>query len=263
MTLKMQTLLNVSNLTKNYKRSARFLASGFRQSLGPINFTLAQGETLSIIGESGSGKNTLVQTIAGLSPPSSGEIFLKGKPLSGLSRQERCRSIRMIFQDPASSLNPKVTIGRILTAPLKLNTNFNKDEITQQVKETLNLVNLLPDYLNFYPNMLSPLQQHQVALARAMILDPEIIIADQILSTLDTSLRFKIVNLLLNIQQKRGVSYIFVAHKMNLVRHMSDQVIVMHNGLIVENNTTEEIFNAPQTDETKHLFQSHQPDYRK
>ncbi len=259
----MQTLLSVSNLCKNYKRSARFLSSGFRQALGPLSFTLERGQTLCVVGESGSGKSTLVQMIAGLISPSSGEIYIKGEALSSLSQQERCKSIRMIFQDPSDSLNPKATIGRILAAPLELNTNFSTIEIDEQIHETLNLVGLLPDYLDFYPNMLSSVQQHKVALARAMILNPDIIIADEILATLDISLRFKIVNLLLDIQEKRGTSYIFVAHNMNLVRHMSDQTIVMHNGLIVENNRTEEIFNRPQAASTKHLLQSHQPDYRK
>ena len=259
----MQTLLSVSNLTKSYKHSARFLSSGFRQTLGPVSFNLERGKTLAIVGESGSGKSSLVQIIAGLKTPTSGEIYIKGKRLSSLSQLKRCQSIRMIFQDPSSSLNPKVRIGRILAAPLKLNSNFDADEIDKQIKETLNLVGLLPDYLDFYPNMLSPLQQHQVALARAMILNPDIIIADQVFATVDISLRFKIVNLLLNIQEKKGVSYIFVAHNLSLVRHMSDQIIVMHNGLIVESNSTEEIFNAPQTTFTKHLLQSHQPDYRK
>ena len=259
----MQKFLSVNNLTKNYKHSARFLYSGFRQTLGPVSFTLEKGKTLSIVGESGSGKSSLVQMIAGLKKPTSGEIHIKGKSLDSLSQQERCQSIRMIFQDPSNSLNPKATIGRILTAPLKLNTNLNENEIESRIKETLNLVDLLPDYLDFYPNMLSPLQQHQVALARAMILNPDIIIADEILATLDISLRFKIVNLLLKIQEVKDISYILVAHNMNLVRHMSDQIIVMHNGLIVENNSTKEIYNSPQTTFTKHLLQSHQPDYRK
>lgn len=259
----MQTLLNVSNLCKNYKRSARFLSSGLRKPLGPLSFSLARGETLSIVGESGSGKSTLVQILAGLIAPSSGEICVKGQPISSLSQQERCKSIRMIFQDPGNSLNPKVTIGRILAAPLELNTDFSADKIKQQIQETLDLVGLLSDYLSFYPNMLSSMQQHKVALARALILNPDIVIADEILASLDISLRFKIVNLLLNIQEKKGTSYIFVAHNMNLVRHMSDQIIVMHNGLIVENNSTEEIFTAPKASYTKNLLQSHQPDYRK
>ena len=259
----MQTLLNVNNLYKNYKRSARFLLSGYRSAIGPVSFTLEKGKTLSIVGESGSGKSTLAQMIAGLIQQSSGEIYIKGKPVSELSQQKRCQSIRMIFQDPSNSLNPKARIKRILAAPLKLNTDFTENEIQIQINETLKLVGLAPDYLNFYPNMLTPIQQHQVALARAMILNPDIIIADEILATLDISLRFKIVNLLLKIQAEKGISYIFVAHNMNLVRHMSDQIIVMNDGLIVENNSTEEIYNSPQTTFTKHLLQSHQPDYRK
>lgn len=259
----MQTLLRVTDLCKHYKRSALFLSSGFRQSLGPLNFTLGKGETLSIVGESGSGKSSVVKMIAGLLPPSSGEICINGKLLSSLSQQQRCKAIRMIFQAPSSSLNPKATIGRILTAPLELNTSLTREEMDLQIQDTLNLVGLLPDYLDFYPNMLTTVQQHQVALARALILNPEIVIADEILATLDISLRFKIVNLLLNIQEKKGTSYILVAHDMNLVRHMSDHIIVMSNGEIVEKNTTEAIFSAPQADCTKRLLQSHQPDYRK
>lgn len=259
----MSILLNVKNLSKRYKRSAKFLSSGYRQDLGPLSFSLTKGQTLSIVGESGSGKSTLAKMLAGLIQPSAGEIHINGQPMHSLTQQQQCSTIRMIFNDPSSSLNPKSTIGRILSAPLEINTDLDQHGIQQRILETLNLVELLPDYLVFYPNMLSSVQQHKVALARAMILNPEIIIADEILASLDVSLRFKIVNLLLEIQKKKGTSYILVAHNMNLVRHMSDQIIVMHRGIIVENNTTEEIYNAPQAACTKQLLQSHQPDYRK
>ncbi len=259
----MQNLLNINNLCKKYRRSNGLFTSSIQQAYSDINFSLDEGKTLSIIGESGSGKSTLVQTIAGLRSQTTGDIFLRGTPLSKLSLQQRCKSIRMLFHAPSNSLNPKATIGRILSAPLKLNSNFTAIEREQQIKDTLNLVGLLPDYLAFYPNMLSSVQQHQVALARAMILEPEIIIADEILAGLDISLRFKLVNLLLDIQEKKGVSYIIVAHNMNLVRHISDNIIVMHDGVIVENDTTENVYNSPKSTKTKHLLQSHQPDYRK
>jgi len=259
----MPPFLEVRNLSKTYKRSAKFASSGYRQSLGPINFTLERGKTLSIIGESGSGKSSLAKIIGGLIPFTGGEILVNGMSVSQMSRQKRCQTIRMIFQDPSNSLNPKTTIGRILSAPLRLNTKLTETEIKQQIKVILSLVELLPDYLDFYPHMLSPVQQHQVALARAMILNPDVILADEILATLDISLRFKIVNLLLKIQEKTNVSFIFVAHNMNLVRHMSDQILVMNHGLIVENNSTDEIFNSPQTGISRHLLQNHQPDYRK
>ncbi|WP_354625682.1 ATP-binding cassette domain-containing protein [Psychromonas sp. MME2] len=259
----MQPLLKINNLSKHYNRSAKFLSSGYRPNLGPLSFTLNQGQTLAIVGESGSGKSTLVKMIAGLITPTSGEIYINGEPLETISQQRKCQSIRMIFHEPSNSLNPKSTIGRILAAPLKLNTNFSEEEIQAQILDTLELVELLPDYLVFYPNMLSNVQQHKVALARAMILNPDIVIADEVLASLDISLRFKIVNLLLDIQKKKGTSYIFVAHNMNLVRHMSDQIIVMQNGLIVEYNSTEAIYNSPQAECTKQLLQSHQPDYRK
>lgn len=259
----MPTLLSINNLCKSYRRSSGLFSSTLQSAYQDINFSLEKGKTLSIIGESGSGKSTLVQTIAGLRTQTSGEIYLNGKGLSSLSLQARCKSIRMIFHAPSSSLNPKASIGRILTAPLQLNSNLTAIERDKQIKETLDLVGLLPDYLAFYPNMLSNVQQHQVALARAMILDPDIIIADEILAGLDISLRFKLVNLLLTIQEKKEISYIIVAHNMNLVRHISDRLIVMHEGKIVENDLTENVYNSPQSTKTKHLLQSHQPDYRK
>jgi cationic peptide transport system ATP-binding protein len=259
----MKPLLEVNNLCKKYKRSQSFLTTGLRQTIGPINLTLEKGQTLSIVGESGSGKSSLVKIIAGLIPATSGEIFLNGKRLISLSKQQRCKAIRMVFQEPQSSLNPKATIERILSAPLELNTKLNALERAQRIKETLVFVKLLPDYLAFYPRMLTSVQQHKVAIARALILNPDIIIADEILATIDNSLRFKIVNLLLNIQEKKGISYIFVAHNLNLVRHMSDQIMVMKNGLVVEYNETEDIYNNPQSETTKHLLLSGQTDYRK
>jgi len=259
----MTTLLRVENLYKQYKGSKFFLSSGFRNAVGPINFTLEQGKTLTIIGENSSGKSTLVKMIAGVVASTSGDIYIKGHSLATMSRQDRCKSVRTIFQDPKVSLNPKATIGKILSSPLDLNTDLTAAQRQQQVIATLELVGLLPDYLQFYPNMLTAFQQHQVAIARAMVLNPDVVIADSILSTLDISLGFKIVNILLDIQEKQGVSFIFISHHMNLVRHISDQVIVMKKGLIVENNTTDNIFNAPQRAITKNLLKSQQADYRK
>ncbi|MFT6925588.1 MAG: cationic peptide transport system ATP-binding protein [Psychromonas sp.] len=259
----MTALLRIDNLYKQYKGSKFFLSSGFRNAIGPINFTLEQGQILTIIGENGSGKSTLVQMIAGVIPSTSGNIYINGHAVASMSRQDRCKSVRMIFQDPTVSLNPKATIGKILSAPLDLNTDLTASQREQQVIATLELVGLLPDYLQFYPNMLSAVQQHQVAIARAMVLNPDIVIADSILSTLDISLGFKIVNILLDIQKKKGVSFIFISHHMNLVRHISDQVIVMQKGIIVENNTADNIFNSPQQMITKNLLKSQQPDYRK
>ncbi|AGH81265.1 ABC transporter ATP-binding protein [Psychromonas sp. CNPT3] len=259
----MTILLQVKDLCKNYRRSAGFFRSTIHNAYGPLNFTLEKGETLSLVGESGSGKSSLVKSIAGLRAQSSGEIYLHGQSLEDISQQQRCQSIRMIFQDPSDSLNPKATIRRILGAPLELNSDLSMADRDQQLQETLDLVGLQTTYLDFYPNMLSAMQQHQVAIARAMILNPDIVVADEIFATLDISLRFKIVNLLLDIQRKKGLSYIFVAHNMNLVRHMSDRVIVMHKGKIIENNSSEAIFNDPQNSITKFLLQSHAPDYKK
>jgi len=259
----MQSLLKVNNLSKSFKHGTGIWSSYEKLAYGPVSFTLDKGQTLAIVGESGSGKSALVRTIAGLLTPTSGEIFLNGQSLSSLTSQQRCTFIRMIFQDPSSSLNPKMTVGKILNAPLQLNTNLNLAQRQQQIKETLELVELMPDYLSFYPNMLSNVQKHQVAIARAMILNPDIIMIDETLATLDISLRFKIVNLLLKIQKKKGSSYIFVAHNMHLVRHMSDQILVLHEGKVIEKGSASIICDSPQQDQTKFLLRSHQPDYRK
>ena len=259
----MQTLLNVSNLCKNYRRSTGIFTSQQMVAFGPVNFTLERGKTLALVGESGSGKSSIIKTIVGIKKPTSGEIYFKGKALDSFSKEERLKSIRMIFHDPDLSINAKVPVGTTLLTPLKLNTNLTAIEQERQINETLKLVSLSPDYLSHYPNMLSSVQQHKVAIARAIILNPDIVIADEILATLDISLRFKVVNLLLDIQEKKGTSYIFVAHNMNLVRHISDNVIVMNKGLVVENNSAENIFSNPQSSVTKHLLQSYQADYKK
>jgi cationic peptide transport system ATP-binding protein len=259
----MYPLLKVSNLCKSFKQVSGFLSTRDQLAYGPVSFTLEKGETLAIVGESGSGKSALVRTISGLLKATSGEIYINGQLLESLTSQQRCLSVRMIFQDPTSSLNPKMTVGKILNAPLELNTNLNATQRYQQILDTLKLVGLLPDYLAFYPNMLSSVQKHQVAIARAMILNPDIIIADAVLTSLDLSLRFKIVNLLLKIQKVKGTSYIFVAHNMHLVKHMSDQIVVLHNGLIIEKGPTESICEQPQQEQTKYLLLNHHSDYRK
>lgn len=259
----MQSLLNINNLSKSFKHASGLWTSYDKLAFGPVSFTLDKGQTLAIVGESGSGKSALARTIAGLLKASSGEVYLKGQPFASLTSQQQCLSIRMIFQDPSSSLNPKMTIGKILNAPLALNTDLSEESRYQRVIETLKHVELLPDYLAFYPDMLTSIQKHQVAIARAMILNPDIIIIDEILATLDISLRFKIVNLLLKIQKAKGISYIFVAHNMHLVRHMSDYIIVLHEGEIIEQGTASIICDSPQQEQTKYLLSNHQPDYRK
>ena len=259
----MQSLLKVSNLSRSFKHVTGLWKSYEKLAYGPVSFTLDKGQTLSIVGESGAGKSALVRTITGLLDPSSGEIHLKGQPILSLTSQQRCTSIRMIFQDPSSSLNPKMTIGKILNAPLQLNTDFDAKKRKLRIKETLKLVGLLPDYLAFYPDMLSSLQKHQVAIARAMISNPDIIIVDEILATLDISLRFKIVNILLKIQKLKGTSYIFIAHSMHLIRHMSDHIMVLHSGKVIEKGSASIIFDSPQHEQTKFLLLNHEPDYRK
>jgi ABC-type antimicrobial peptide transport system, ATPase component len=168
----------------------------------------------------------------------------------------------MIFQDPNSSLNPQLRVGRILEAPLRLNTDLTEEERANTVIDTLRMVGLLPEHALFYPQMISLGQKQRVALARALILDPKIIVADEAFSMLDVSMRSQIVNLLLKLQERLGLSYVVVANDLGLVRHISDKVLIMHQGEVVESGLTSEVFANPQHDVTKRLIQNHGHEYR-
>lgn len=256
-------LLQVSNINKTfYNRVGLFRRKPF-QVLKNITFTLEPGETLALVGETGSGKSTLAKILAGVTQPTDGEIQVNGETIGYLDTAKRCKLIRMVFQDPNSSLNPRLRIGRILEAPLRLNTDLEQKERANTVIDTLRLVGLLPEHALFYPQMLSLGQKQRVALARAIILNPRIIVADEAFSMLDVSMRSQIVNLLLKLQQRFGLSYVIVANDLGLVRHISDRVIVMHQGEIVENEKTTEIFENPQHEVTKRLIQNHGHEYRR
>ena len=151
----------------------------------------------------------------------------------------------MVFQDPETSLNPRTSVGKILDAPLQLNTDMTPQQRCEKIAETLRLVGLLPEYARFYPPMLSSGQKQRIALARALILDPQIIIADDTLSTLDISLRSQMINLMLKLQESIGISYVLVTHNMGLVKHISDKMIVMHHGQSLEQGNTALLFSEP------------------
>ncbi|QVK22852.1 ATP-binding cassette domain-containing protein [Shewanella dokdonensis] len=161
----------------------------------------------------------------------------------------------MIFQDPNTSMNPRLTISELLSEPLRFNTKLSRQERHELVADTLRKVGLLPEHGDFYPNMISEGQKQRVAVARALMLNPKIIIADEALSALDLSVRAQILNLLLKLQRELGLSYIFVSHNLNVVRHISDKVLVLHKGMIVESASTEELFDNPQHEYTQRLLQ--------
>lgn len=240
-----KALLCVKNLGKTYINPTGFFKRQEVVAVNDISFTLAMGETLAIVGETGSGKSTLARLLAGVIPPTTGALHINGCKLDKNNTDLSCRSIRMIFQDPETSLNPRTSVGQILDAPLQLNTSMTQEERKMKIITTLRLVGLLPEYATFYPPMLSSGQKQRIALARALILNPKIIIADDTLSTLDISLRSQIINLMLELQKTIGISYIIVTHNIGLVRHISDKLIVMHQGRCIEQGNTEQLFSQP------------------
>ena len=239
-------LLQVENLSKTFDEPAKLF--GFEQfyAVKDVSFTLNRKETLAIIGKNGSGKSTLVKMIAGITPPASGKILFNDLPLQFEDFQYRAQHIRMVFQDANSAFNPRLNIGQALDAPLRLITDWDEETRNEKIFETLSLVGLYPDYTNLKIKHLSVSQKQRIALARALILQPEIIIIDDALSTLDASVRIQLLNLILDLQEHLGI-----------IKHIADQVLVMDEGEIIESGTPREIFTNPQNNITRLLVESH------
>jgi len=223
----------------------------------PVSFTLEAGQTLGFIGQNGSGKSTLARMLAGVIEPSSGDIFVNGDKLEHKDYSTRCKLIRMIFQDPNTSLNPRIQIGRILEGPLKRNTNMPPEARIKRVKDTLRRVGLLPEHAYFYPQMLAAGQKQRVCLARALILQPSIIVADEALNGLDMAMRSQIINLFLELQEEMGVSFIYVSQHIGIIKHITDKIMVMHEGEVVEFGETLDILSNPQHIITQRMVESH------
>jgi len=251
----MTALLQVKDLKKSFYAGYKGFKRQYNQALAPVSFQLGKGETLAIVGEAGSGKSTLARILVGAELRSGGEIYFEGEALEQRNLKQRCKLIRMIFQDPNTSLNPKLTIGELLDEPLKFNTDLDAKQRRDQVVDKLKKVGLLPDHADFYPHMISEGMKQRVAVARALMLNPKIIIADEALTALDLSVRSQILNLLLKLQKEMGLSYIFVSHNLSIIRHVSDKIMVLHKGEMIEKATTEELFNSPKHEYTQRLIQ--------
>ncbi|MGB0495554.1 MAG: ATP-binding cassette domain-containing protein, partial [Kangiellaceae bacterium] len=252
-------LLELKNIYKNYEiESGMFAVSQVRANID-VNLKLNAGRTLAIVGESGSGKSTLAKQIIGIEEPSSGEIYLHNKKLDFSDKKDRTtrfQEIRMIFQDPYASINPQLRIGDTLNHTLKINTQLSSSERKKKIEDTLMLVGLQKSHQYHYANSFSGGQRQRIAIARAIILEPSIIIADEPLSALDVSVQAQIINLLLSIQEKLGISIIFISHDLNVVEHIADDVIVMYQGSIVEEGKVAQIFDEPLHPYTQALFAS-------
>lgn len=253
----MSALLEVNDLSKEFITRPGLFRKKTHQAVKPVSFTLEVGQTIGFIGQNGSGKSTLARMLAGVVEPSAGEIRVNGELLAHKDYATRCKLIRMIFQDPNTSLNPRIQIGNILEGPLKRNTDMPMEARVKRVKDTLLRVGLLPEHAYFYPQMLATGQKQRVCLARALILQPSIIVADEALNGLDMAMRSQIINLFLELQEEMGVSFVYVSQHLGIIKHITDKIMVMHEGDVVESGETQQVLTCPEHIITQRLVESH------
>jgi len=250
-------ILSVKNISKIYESSGgSFGRKNKVSALDGVSFNLVQGETLGIVGESGCGKSTLGRIISRLDSPTSGEIIYKGNDIAKKSlaaMRPLRKEIQFIFQDPYASLNPRRQIGAIIEEPMRIH-GVSKDERRARAHELLEKVGLDKNSYEKYPHEFSGGQRQRVVIARALTLKPELIIADEPVSALDVSIQAQVLNLFKELQDEMKLTYVFVAHDLGVVRHISDRIAVMYLGKIVELGTVEEIYNNPQHPYTKALL---------
>ncbi|WP_412541592.1 dipeptide ABC transporter ATP-binding protein [Longispora sp. K20-0274] len=247
-----EPILQVDNLVKHFpiKQGILFQSQvGAVKAVDGVSFELNKGETLGIVGESGCGKSTLAKLIMQLEAPTAGSVTFKGEKIFGVKgdklRRIR-RNIQMVMQDPYTSLNPRMTVGDIIGEPYEIHPEVApKGDRERRVKELLELVGLSPEHINRYPHQFSGGQRQRIGIARALALRPEVIVCDEPVSALDVSIQAQVINLLGKLQREMGLSYIFIAHDLSVVRHISDRVGVMYLGKMVEIGTEDEIYERP------------------
>ncbi|WP_411120555.1 ABC transporter ATP-binding protein [Streptomyces sp. x-19] len=247
-----EPLLEVRDLVKHFPLTRGVLIKkqvGAVKAVDGVSFALRQGETLGIVGESGCGKSTVARMLVGLEWPTAGHIRYRGEDitrLSGRAMKAVRRNIQMVFQDPYTSLNPRMTVGDIIGEPYEIHPEVApKGDRRRRVQELLDVVGLNPEFVNRYPHQFSGGQRQRIGIARGLALRPEIIVADEPVSALDVSVQAQVVNLLARLQDDFGLSYVFIAHDLSVVRHLSDRVAVMYLGKIVETGTDEQIYDHP------------------
>ena len=245
----MTPLLDVQNLVKDFPvRGGWFRRAGAVRAVDDVSFTVAAGETFGLVGESGSGKTTTGRCILRLIEPTAGRIQFKDLDVRALSsrdlRQAR-RHFQIVFQDPYSSLNPRMRVGDIVQEPLVIHRLGTRDEQRARVRELFELVGLDPDAIRKYPHEFSGGQRQRIGLARALALEPSLVICDEPVSALDVSVQAQVVNLLLDLQKRLSLTYLFIAHDLRLVREICDRVAVMYRGRLVEVAPAETLFTAP------------------
>ncbi|MEN6621847.1 MAG: oligopeptide/dipeptide ABC transporter ATP-binding protein [Smithella sp.] len=254
-------LLDIQNLDKKYTLTSGMLNSKKRvvHAVNNVNLQIAKGETLGLVGESGCGKSTLARMITRLEKPSSGFIKFKDEDINSYTKESLKtyrRNVQLIFQDPYSSLNPRKSAAVIIKEPLTIHQIGNRNDRYESVLEMMTKVGLSAEHVNRYPHEFSGGQRQRIGIARALILRPELIIADEPVSALDVSIQAQILNLLQDLKREFNLTYLFISHDLNVIRHMSDHIAVMYLGQIVEMAENREIYNSPLHPYTKMLLEA-------
>jgi ABC-type oligopeptide transport system ATPase subunit len=255
-----QPLLQVTDLHKHFPIKEGLLIErkvGDVKAVDGVSFDVLPGETLSLVGESGSGKSTTGYCVLQLLKPTSGSIKFEGTELTELGREDMRRmrrEMQIVFQDPYSSLDPRMTVGDIVGEPLIVHGVGTRRDRSARIRDLLDVVGFNPSYTNRYPHEFSGGQRQRIGIARALALSPKLIVCDEPVSALDVSIQAQILNLLKDLQRDFGLTYLFIAHDLAVVRGMSDRIAVMNRGQIVESGPAEEVYTNPQDDYTKALL---------
>lgn len=254
-----EPLMQVKSLTRQYRlpRKSFFTPTRYLKAVNDVSFDIKAGESVGLVGESGCGKSTLARTLLALNKPSDGQVEFLGENLFELSRhelREKRRNMQVVFQDPYGSFNPRHKVGRLVSEPLQLFKDISKLERNQRIEEALTNVGLSGSDADKYPHEFSGGQRQRIAIARAIITRPKLIVADEPVSALDVSIREQVLDLLNDLGAKQGLAYLFISHDLHVVRAVTDKVLVMHQGQIVEHGATAQVFEQPQHEYTQQLL---------
>lgn len=238
---KEQPYISLQGVSKNFK-----VTGGLLKAVNDVSFDIAKGETVGLVGESGCGKSTLGRVVMGVYQASSGKILIEGKELhvkSGKDRFQYAKKAQMIFQDPYASLNPRMTVGNIISEGMEIHKMYDDKRREERVGELLEIVGLSKDHANRFPHEFSGGQRQRIGIARALAIEPEFLVCDEPISALDVSIQSQIINLLIDLQKKLGLTYLFIAHDLDIVRYISDRIAVMYLGNLMEIGESDEVYN--------------------